>query len=155
MECLRGDPERKRTIEAPASKGMRQMLQQIETLESQLRGVYPVGGHEQRPLSARSAAPRYYSPRRAEQARTPASPRYTSGSGGRRPLSSIGAYRQAGLNPQAWPLSPRATSVIEHWRSAPKYEEQMLLGHLRSERERLRPPPAWKLKQFEKVRPRV
>ena len=51
----------------------------------------------------------------------------------------------------------RATAVIENWRHAPKYEEAMLLGTLKAAKAqgRIGPPPPWKMRQFERVPPRV
>ena len=122
------------------------LAMQIEELETRLRGRPSANG---RSLSARSR----FSPRQ------PAVP--TSGvsvvrtHGARRPLTSVSAYRQAGLTPNAWPLTESATAVIESWRACPKYEEQMLLGHLKSAGDRLKPPPPWKMRRFQMVGPRV
>ena len=96
-----------------------------------------------------------YSPRISPRATF--TPRNSSrnSSSTRRPLSSVTAYREAGLDPQAWPLTPSASSRIESWRSLPKYEEQMLLGHLKSQKANLAPPPPWTMKKFQNVRPRI
>ena len=133
------------------------MQQQIDDLELKLRNGYV--DIEKRPLSARPKPilPGYYprqpSPRQGSPRQE--TPRRPASGSPRRPLTSVSAYRQAGLQPDAWPLLPSATKAIEEWRMAPKYEEQMLLGHLRSKREQIAPPPAWKMRKFEMVPPRI
>ena len=133
------------------------MQQQIDELELRLKNGYV--DFVKRPLSARPkpTVPGYYPRQQSPRQGTPSqgSPRRPASSSPRRPLTSVSAYRQAGLKPDAWPLLPSATAAIEEWRKSPKYEEQMLLGHLRSQRERLAPPPPWKMRQFEMVPPRV
>ena len=51
-----------------------------------------------------------------------------------------------------------ATRLVESARSAPKYEEQMMLGFLsaRAAKQPLgQPPGGWKIKKFEKTSPRL
>ena len=134
------------------SKGMIAKLQrEIDSLEETLRGGYV--NCERRPLSARPKPQLRFPGARLD---TPQSARPRSASP-RRPLTSIGAYRSVGLDPSAWPLEPRATAVIENWRAAPKYEEAMLLGTLKAAKAsgKLGPPPPWKMRQFERIPPRV
>jgi len=77
----------------------------------------------------------------------------------RRPLTSVPAYRRAGLDPQ-WSLLPSTTESIQKWRTLPKYEEQMMLGILKSQTDSLKNNKAvtsslWKMKRFEQVAPRI
>ena len=134
----------------------KKLVREIEDIEHTLRAGYmPINRYEKhRPMTAQLMRPRI-SPR-ATFAASGASPRYVSDSP-RRPLSSVGAYRKAGLDPNNWPLQPSTTRRIEQWRSLPKYEEQMMLGQLRAMAGagQLAPPPSWKLKRFQNVQPRL
>ena len=69
----------------------------------------------------------------------------------RRPLSSVGAYRQAGISPRNTGLLPSTMAQIDQWRACPKFEEAMLLGHLRSQKHNLPKPELWKLKRFQYI----
>ena len=127
------------------------LQREIDSLEETLRGGYV--NCERRPLSARPKPQLRFPGARLD---TPQSARPRTASP-RRPLTSIGAYRSVGLDPSAWPLEPRATAVIENWRAAPKYEEAMLLGTLKAAKAsgKIGPPPPWKMRQFERIPPRV
>ena len=129
------------------------LQQQIEELEVTMRAGWK--DIERRPLSARSTGPGFYRPRAPVQ--PPASGSVSArGASPRRPLTAVSAYRRAGLDPDTFnSLLPSTATAIENWRASSKYEEQMLLGHLRAEKARLKAKPLWKLPQFERVPPRI
>ena len=68
----------------------------------------------------------------------------------------MSAYRAVGFQGNAESkMKPNALNMIESFRAAPKFEEQMLLGYLHSAKGSLAPRPHWKIKRFEMERPRV
>jgi len=149
-ECLTRDdempepPQREHLIYPPAK-----LKSEILELEMHLRGGYLPFKQEKpsRPQSARLMVPRV-SPRATYTPREEGVRFANNTARSRRPLSSVGAYRSAGLD-------PTTSARVEAWRSSPKYEEQMLIGMLKA-RPPAQPPPLWKLRRFERgVAPRV
>ena len=131
----------------------KKLIGQIEELESKLHGIPPINRYEKtRPITARLLEVPRVSPR-ATFTHSPLDAGLRTGSSTRRPVKSVSAYVRAGVDP-ARTLQPNMTARLEQWRSYPKYEEQMMLGILRSQKERLNPEPLWKLKRFDMVSPR-
>lgn len=129
----------------------KKLVRQIEDLEKALRpsGFEPPNRYDKiRPHTAHLMNPRL-SPRAFQ----PAPRRETSGV--RRPLTSVPAYRAAGLQPGSNALLPSTRASIEEWRTLPKYEEALLLGHLKSQKDRFAKAPLWKLRRYEFVPPRI
>ena len=131
----------------------KKLVSQIEELEKKLHGTTPINRYEKtRPITARLLEVPRISPR-ATYVNSPIGGGLRSGSSTRRPVKSVSAYNQAGIDPSR-PLQPNMAARLEQWRTYPKYEEQMMLGMLRSQKERLNPEPLWKLKRFEYASPR-
>ena len=155
-DCMRrndGPPvPRKEMIVQPPKKLMRE----IEELEGTLRpgGFQPPNRYESaRPLTASLVPPRI-SPRATLNYPTPRGS-YQLSNGNRRPLSAVSAYRKAGIEPRGNQLLKSTTDKIEQWRSRHKYEEALLLGHLKAQMTNQVKPPPWKMRQFEFVPPRI
>ena len=135
----------------------KKLVREIEELEHMLRpaGYQPISPRYDkiRPQTANLLARPRISPRSTIGAPSPRRPP----SGARRPLSSVSAYRRAGIEPRSNALLPSTQQSIEQWRSLPKYEEAMLLGHLKAQNDFMQrsKPPLWKLSRYEFVQPRL
>lgn len=155
-DCMTRDDSGFRMDESRLVKPPKKLLRDIDELEHKLRPpMYaPPNRYEQvRPMSAR-LAPRV-SPRHTFATEGGQSVRFSTGTD-TRPLTSRSAYRSAGLDGHACSsLLPRTRAKIEQWSSLPKYEEQMMLNHLKSQKDQLGHAPLWKLKRYQMVPPRV
>ena len=155
-DCMRRDDGPRDTRIDHLVQPPKHLVRDIETLEQELRPSKfgPPNRYERvRPTTA-TLRPRI-SPRSTfGSARGPT--RYSESGPSGRPLTSVPAYRRAGLDNHAYnTLRPSTRQSIEEWRTFPKYEEQMMLGHLKANSDKLGNGPLWKLKRYEKVPPRL
>ena len=127
------------------------LQQEIVDRSNQLVRMHKLDRYDMRPMSARGAgAVAGLSPRQ------PNSPRSLRSSSDRpRPLTGVAAYRNLGLAGKGanW-LLPSAADLVDKYRKAPKYEEQLMLGFLSSQ-PRMTPRAQWKIKRFEQEGPRA
>ena len=159
-QCMKRDEVERSMTGDHLVKPPKKLMGEIEGLEEILRhGYMPIDRYEKlRPMTARLLVPKAQdpriprvSPRGALSAREGSVP---ASSSPRRKLSSIAAYRKAGIDP-TYSLLPSTTAHIERWRSYPKFEEQMMLGYLKSQSHNLVPQPPWRIKRFQNVQSRI
>ena len=154
-ECMTLDadpvqPLRKDLVQPP--KGL---VKDIEHLEKRLyMGWRPIERSEPMPRPTTGKLTPRVSPRGTYGALSSARPSSTASP--RRPIGSVDAYRNAGYDPHGWPMLQSTKDQLEKWRTYPKSEEQMLLGHLKAQTlSKGNQAPLWKLKRFEQVSPRL
>ena len=68
-----------------------------------------------------------------------------------RSVCSCCVLTRGGISPRNTGLLPSTMAHIDQWRACPKFEEAMLLGHLRSQKHNLPKPELWKIKRFQYI----